>query len=326
MTVRRIVSAGAAVAGRVGRPGDGPGCRAGESGLGPDLDVSRPRRPVRVSGSARRWPTTRPPARSCCSAGSARRGGPLVTPGPGTARPGPSSTRWSTRLPGTGGDGLRRSHRQRRAVRRPPAERALSATPGPGTARPGPSRPPPAHPAARDQRLMAYDAATGNVVLFGGSSHGRSSVTPGPGTARPGPSSTRRSPASPVEAAMAYDAATGTVVLFGGQGPAHRYLWRHLDLGRHDLDRQPPAGHPRPGTAPRWPTTRPPARWCCSAASTATLLATPGPGTARPGPSRPRPPPRARGAVMADDAATGNVVLFGGADIKLVLDDTWTWG
>ena len=66
---------------------------------------------------------------------------------------------------------------------------------------------------------MAYDAATGNVVLFGG-------------TARPGPLGdtwtwdgstwTKQAPAtSPparTGASMAYDAATGTVVLFGGDG------------------------------------------------------------------------------------------------------------
>ena len=64
---------------------------------------------------------------------------------------------------------------------------------------------------------MAYDAATGTAVLFGGSTVGQYSATPGPGTAPPGPSRPRRPARPPGLAAMAYDAATSTAVLFGGQ-------------------------------------------------------------------------------------------------------------
>src|SRR5215472_8076869 len=72
---------------------------------------------------------------------------------------------------------------------------------------------------------MAYDAATGTAVLFGGDVPRR---TFGDTWTWDGTTWTRQAP--PVHprarfgAAMAYDAATGTVVLFGGTG-------RHGDLG-----------------------------------------------------------------------------------------------
>ena len=65
---------------------------------------------------------------------------------------------------------------------------------------------------------MAYDAATGNVVLFGGL--GKRSVLDGTWT-WDGSTWTKQAPdqpASPGGASMAYDAATGNVVLFGGRG------------------------------------------------------------------------------------------------------------
>ena len=97
--------------------------------------------------STRRWPTTRPPAPSSCSAASASKAVFSVTPGPGTARPGPSRRPRPARPPGRRGDGLRRGHRHHRLVRRLQPSPASSVTPGPGTARPGPSRrPQPARP------------------------------------------------------------------------------------------------------------------------------------------------------------------------------------
>ena len=65
---------------------------------------------------------------------------------------------------------------------------------------------------------MAYDAATGTVVLFGGDG---SSGDLGDTWTWNGTTWTEQTPAtSPPareSATMAYDAATGTVVLFGGQ-------------------------------------------------------------------------------------------------------------
>ena len=134
-------------------------------------------------------------------------------------------------------------------------------------------------PPARAAASMAYDAATGNVVLFSA----RFGV-PGDTWAWDGTTWTQQHPAtSPprrFDASMAYDAATGNVVLFGG-------------LNRRDrLSAAPGPGTARPGpsstrpptrlpgTKPRWPTTRAPATWSCSAASTESMTAftTPGPG------------------------------------------------
>jgi hypothetical protein len=72
---------------------------------------------------------------------------------------------------------------------------------------------------------MAYDAATGTVVLFGGEArHGVTGTTLGGTWTWDGSTWTRQAPAtSPparYEASMAYDAATGTAVLFGGYNAA----------------------------------------------------------------------------------------------------------
>jgi hypothetical protein len=64
---------------------------------------------------------------------------------------------------------------------------------------------------------MAYDAATGTVVLFGG--YGRSGLMSGTWT-WDGLTWTKQAPATRPSASgsMAYDAATGTIVLFGDDG------------------------------------------------------------------------------------------------------------
>jgi len=67
---------------------------------------------------------------------------------------------------------------------------------------------------------MAYDAATGDVVMFGGVE--RFTGTYGGTWTWNGSAWTQQHPAvsppSRADAAMAYDAATGDVVLFGGHG------------------------------------------------------------------------------------------------------------
>ncbi len=63
---------------------------------------------------------------------------------------------------------------------------------------------------------MAYDAATGNVVLFGGVNNtylGDTWVWSGSTWTKQAPAT---SPPPRWSASMAYDAATGNVVLFGG--------------------------------------------------------------------------------------------------------------
>ena len=84
---------------------------------------------------------------------------------------------------------------------------------------------PATHPSARAAASMAYDAATGTVVLFGGQDNagrflGDTWVWNGTTWTRQHPAT---SPPARSDTSMAYDAATGTVVLFGGVGgiPGH---------------------------------------------------------------------------------------------------------
>jgi hypothetical protein len=88
---------------------------------------------------------------------------------------------------------------------------------------------PTARPSARDYASIAYDAATGNVVLFGGHGPGvlgDTWVWDGSTWTRQHPA-TRPTPRS--EAAMAFDAATGNVVLFSGYAvhnvPRDTWVW-----------------------------------------------------------------------------------------------------
>jgi N-acetylneuraminic acid mutarotase len=85
-------------------------------------------------------------------------------------------------------------------------------------------RSPAAHPSARLQASMAYDAATGKVVLFGGLG-GRSELRQLGGTwvwdgSAWAKQSLSTSPPGRYAGSMAYDAATRTVVLFGGYSNA----------------------------------------------------------------------------------------------------------
>ena len=93
--------------------------------------------------------------------------------------------------------------------------------------------------------------------------------------------------------------------------------------GRVDPGHEPP----RPA-APRWPTTRPPASWCSSAARRRSNFLQRHLDLERHhldrAESRPRARPPAICASMAYDPATGQLVLFGGDDGS-VLGDTWTW-
>jgi hypothetical protein len=89
---------------------------------------------------------------------------------------------------------------------------------------------PAASPPARYGASMAYDAATGTAVLFGGDNQ-KGCAQLGDTWSWDGTTWTQQAPAaSPparYEAAMAYDAATGTAVLFGGfacYGRHARYL------------------------------------------------------------------------------------------------------
>ncbi len=75
-------------------------------------------------------------------------------------------------------------------------------------------------PPARDFASMSYDAATGQLVLFGGTRIAGLPPIPSNDTVEWGGNWTQQHPAtvppSRIQAGMAYDAATHTLVLFGG--------------------------------------------------------------------------------------------------------------
>ena len=151
-------------------------------------------------------------------------------------------------------------------------------------------------PSPRIFASMAYDPATGDMVLFGGSSgatYRNDTWTWPDGTHTWTQQSPATSPPARWGASMAYDPATGDMVLFGGYNSAgtgqtnDTWTWNGTTWTQ-----QSPATTPPPASTPPWPTTRPPGTWSSSAAQPAPVSsATPGPGTAPPGPSSPRPPP-----------------------------------
>ncbi|HTA78263.1 MAG TPA: kelch repeat-containing protein, partial [Terracidiphilus sp.] len=85
-------------------------------------------------------------------------------------------------------------------------------------------------PSARDAAVMVYDAAQGNVVLFGGSTLGSPSavgdtwVWNGTTWTNVTPASAANSPSARSDYSMVYDAALGQVVLFGGEDASGNYL------------------------------------------------------------------------------------------------------
>jgi streptogramin lyase len=144
-------------------------------------------------------------------------------------------------------------------------------------------------PSLRDSATMAYDAATGNMVLFGGADSSPSDPFLGDTWVWNGSTWTEEFPATSPPAregaTMAYDAAAGNVVLFGGLPSTSSYF---CDKCLNDT-------WVWNGTTwtEEFPATSPPAR---------------------------------EGATMAYNAATGDVVLFGGVvGSSGVLNDTWVW-
>jgi hypothetical protein len=186
-------------------------------------------------------------------------------------------------------------------------------------------------PPAREGAAMAYDAATSTTVLFGGRIRG---VQRGDTWTWDGATWTKQAPATSPHrregAAMAYDAATGTVVLFSGP-VTYRDTWTWDGT---TWTKQAPAA-------------RPPARRFATMAydaATGTIVLFGGVNFIRgthflrdtwtwDGSTWTKQAPAARppgreGASMAYDAATGTIVLFGGANGSQgshLLRDTWTW-
>ena len=189
-------------------------------------------------------------------------------------------------------------------------------------------------PSPRLGHAMAYDAARGNVVLFGGSSNGPSHndtwVWDGTNWIQKSPANR---PAGRSDHAMAYDAARGQVVLFGGlatnfsndtwvwdgtnwtfKSPANRPAPRISAAMAYDAARGQVVlfgglvdvgGFTRTNDTWIWDGTN----WIQKSPANS-------------------PTPR-EGAAMAYDAARGQVVLFGGSsnasDGNNSNNETWVW-
>jgi hypothetical protein len=189
---------------------------------------------------------------------------------------------------------------------------------------------PATQPPARYGAAMTYDAATGNVVLFGGEGKREGTVYHDTwtwnGTTWTEQSPTTSPPASSYDS-MVYDAATGNVVLLVDTNPAQTWVWD----GSTWTEQQP--------------ATSPPPRTFAAMtydASTGNVVLFGGYSFVSGDPlgdtwvwdgstwtqQQPATSPSAReGPSMAYDAATGNVVLFGGETVSGVrpYGNTWVW-
>jgi hypothetical protein len=188
-----------------------------------------------------------------------------------------------------------------------------------------------AHPPRRGGASMAYDAATGTIVMFGGLGNSQTDYLADTWT-WDGSTWTKQHPAvhppGRTLASMAYDAATGTIVLFGGLG-SHGLLSDTWTWDGSTWTKQAPAAHPagRSGASMAYD----------AAASNVVLFggnnrhhgfdgdtwAWDGSAWTKQSPAA--SPPARSDASMAYDAATGNIVMFGGG-LNGSFTDTWTWG
>lgn len=188
---------------------------------------------------------------------------------------------------------------------------------------------PASSPAARQGAMMAYDAAHGQVVLFGGLS---TSGKPMNDTwIWNGSNWTQRSPANSPSirelGMMACDPATSEVVLFGGSNGSDNlsdtWVWNGTDW----TEASPSAG----------PSQRNSATMAYDAGSGEMVLfggfGNSGAlndtwtwnGTNWTQLSPPASPPARSLAAMTYDPASSQMVLFGGNGSSSLLSDTWTW-
>ncbi len=184
-------------------------------------------------------------------------------------------------------------------------------------------------PSAREDFSMAYDAATGTVVLFGGNT--ASGLAADTWTWN-GTTWTQQSPPTSPPAreysTMTYDPATGNVVLFGGVNRTDSTLADTWTWNGTTWTQQSP---------PTSPSARSNSTMAYDGAtgnvvlfggrnSTGSTLADTWTwnGTAWAQQSPATSPSARSDARMAYDPATGTVVLFGGSGAGF-LSDTWTW-
>jgi hypothetical protein len=225
-----------------------------------------------------------------------------------------------------------------------PAGAAFPGLPAPTLAsRPGPAVWTRLHPAVSPSRradaMMAWDPATHQLILFGGGQclpGGGCQVTSDIWTwARPGWKRLRpaASPPARTEGSLAYDPKTGQLVLFGGYDAAQANLsdtwaWTGTTWRREHPAAHPPAMH---DTALGYdPASRTlilfggSTQFSGSPLNSGTWAWT---GTTW---IRTKPaarPPAVSAAVLAEDPATGQLILFGGdtSSSFTASDQTWQW-
>jgi Galactose oxidase, central domain len=192
-------------------------------------------------------------------------------------------------------------------------------------------------PASSPQALfgasMTYDAATGNVVMVGGTHRiGADNYLAGTWV-WDGSTWTKQTPATSAPArfgaAMTYDAATGNAVLFGGESrqngaPRDTWAWNGSTWTKQT------------------PATSPPGRFYPAMAydaATGNVVMFGGEtshghvladtwvwdGSTWTKQTPATSPPARFGAAMTYDAATGNVVMFSGYNSHYALKGTWVW-
>jgi hypothetical protein len=181
-------------------------------------------------------------------------------------------------------------------------------------------------PPAREGATMAYDPASGQLILFGGSDNGNElgDTWAWTGTDWEQLAPTNQPPAR-FGATMAYDPAGERLILFGGtNGGLLNDTWAWDGTDWEQLT----------------PTTQPPARYFASMAydpASGRLILFGGnsfvnndtwawDGTNWEQLTPTKQPPARFSASMAYDPAGERLILFGGSGPASYLDDTWAWG
>jgi hypothetical protein len=185
----------------------------------------------------------------------------------------------------------------------------------------------PTAPSPREGMGMAYDAARGQIVLFGGTSGanflGDTWTWDGTDWSERAPA---HAPSKRVIMGMAYDAARGQVVLFGGDGNkgllGDTWTWDGTDW----TERAPAhAPSPREGMGMAYDAAR--SQIVLFGGDGATVFGDTWTWDGTDWTQRtPAHAPSARVSMgMAYDAARGQVMLFGGTGIQGPIRETWSW-
>lgn len=182
-------------------------------------------------------------------------------------------------------------------------------------------------PPARVWSAMAYDAARGEVVLFGGIGDQHDTwVWNGVDWTQKNP---LHNPPGRYAHAMAYDAGRGEVVLFGGQDGISNvrndtWIWNGVDWAIQNSTAFPPAmaGHSMTYDAARDNVVMASGWDCCLTLETWTWD---GANWTQQNPAN--SPPSRYDAAVTYDPANSQVMLFGGlgGSGSVYLSDTWTW-